>query len=185
MREIASPSQLRMSYVRWALLTVPLTVLLGFLSGQASNSGDGNSWYAALDKPAFQPPPVAFPIAWTLLYILIALALAIVLNARGARGRRLAVTLWIAQFALNLAWSPVFFGLHRSVLGLVIILVMLAVAIATTFAFARVRKLAAWLMLPYLLWLSFAAVLNLAIVRLNPQADGLAAEPGTTQIRLK
>lgn len=185
MREIASPNQLRMSYVRWALLTVPLTVLLGFLSGLASNSSDGNSWYAMLDKPAFQPPAIAFPVAWTLLYILIALALAIVLNARRAPGRRLAVTLWIVQFALNLAWSPVFFGLHRSVLGLVIILVMLAVAIATTLAFVRVRKLAAWLMLPYLLWLSFAAVLNAAIVRLNPQADGLAVQAGTTQIPLE
>lgn len=184
MREIALPSQLRMSYLRWALLTVPLTVLLGFLSGQVSNTGDGNSWYAMLVKPALQPPAIAFPVAWTLLYILIALALALVLNARRAVGRRRAVALWLVQFALNLAWSPVFFGMHKSVLGLVVILAMLAAAVATTFAFARVRDSAAWLMLPYLAWLSYAAILNLGIVRLNPGADGLAANGGSAQIPL-
>lgn len=184
MREIASPNQLRMSLLRWALVTVPLTVLLGFVSGQVAGSDSDNAWYAMLDKPAFQPPPIAFPIAWTTLYIMIALALAVVLNARGARGRGLAVGLWLGQFALNLAWSPVFFAMHRTVLGLAVIVLILGLATLTTFAFARIRRVAAWLMLPYLLWLSFAAVLNLAIVRLNPHADGLVAEPGSTQIPL-
>lgn len=185
MREIASPNQLRMSYLRWALVTVPLTVLLGFVSGQVSGSDGDNAWYRMLEKPAFQPPPIAFPIAWTTLYIFIALALALVLNARGARGRRLAVGLWVAQFALNLAWSPVFFAMHQTRAALVIIAVMLGLAIGATVAFGRIRRVAAWLMLPYLLWLSFAFVLNLAIVRLNPGAADLVATPGSTQIRLR
>ena len=184
-REIASSNQLRMSYLRWALLTVPLTVLLGFASGALSWSDGSSAWYQALTKPAFQPAPIVFPIAWTTLYILIGLALAVVLNARGATGRRLAITLWLVQFGLNLAWSPVFFGAHRVGMGLIVIILMLGAAIATTLAFGRIRKAAAWLMLPYLLWLSFAAVLNLAIVRLNPTADGLVAKPGSTQIQLQ
>lgn len=183
-REIASPNQLRLGLLRWVLLAVPLTVLLGFLSGLVSGSDGGGAWYQALVKPALQPPPVVFPIAWTTLYVLIGLALALVLDARNAPGRGSAVALWLGQFALNLVWSPVFFGQHKTGLALLIAVALLGLAIATTFAFARVRRVAAWLMLPYLLWLSFAAVLNLGIVRLNPNADGLVAEPGSTQIPL-
>ncbi|HEY6916466.1 MAG TPA: TspO/MBR family protein, partial [Allosphingosinicella sp.] len=71
---------------------------------------------------------------------------------------------------LNFLWSPVFFGMHQARLGLAIILVMLVLSIATTFWFARIRKAAAWLMVPYMVWLSFASILNYEIIRLNPMA---------------
>ena len=74
-----------MSYIRWALFTVPAIVFLGLLSGRVSNSGYDNQWFAALVKPTFMPPGWAFPVAWTILYILLGFALAVVIHARGAR----------------------------------------------------------------------------------------------------
>ena len=106
MNEIASQGQLRLAYLRWALVTVPAIVFLGFLSGRLANSGYGNRWFDALDKPALMPPGWAFGAAWTILYVLMALAFAIVLHARGARGRGVAIGLFLLQLAMNLA-SPI------------------------------------------------------------------------------
>jgi benzodiazapine receptor len=180
--EIASRGQLRMSFLRWALVTVPGVVLLGFLSGRSVPVGTESPWYLALAKPAVTPPPIAFPIAWTTLYVLMGLALAVVLNARGARGRGVALALFGAQFVLNLAWTPVFFGLHKVGLATLVIAAMLALAIAATVAFARVRALAAWLMVPYLVWISFAGVLTWRIGQLNPEAETLVPRTGTSQV---
>ena len=171
-----------MSFVRWALVIVPLILLLGFLSGRSVAAGDSNAWYAALAKPALTPAGWLFPVAWSLLYILIGFALAVVLNARGAPGRGVAVALFVAQFALNLAWTPVFFGHHAIGPALAIIVAMLLLATAATVAFARVRQVAAWLMLPYLVWISFAGVLTWRIGVLNPDAAALAPGPHTSQV---
>lgn len=171
-----------MSFARWALVCVPLIVLLGFLSGRSVPSGNDNAWYQALTKPEITPPGWVFPVAWTTLYIMLGLALATILNARGARGRGLAVGLFAAQFALNLAWTPLFFGAHKVGTALLVIVVMLALAIATTFAFDRIRKAAAWLMLPYLVWLAFAGVLNWRVGQLNPDAETLVPGARTSQV---
>ena len=124
MNEIASPGQLRLAYLRWSLLTVPAIVLLGFLSGRLANSGYGNRWFDALEKPALMPPGWLFGVAWTILYILMGLALAIVLHARGAKGRGPAIVLFLVQLLMNLAWSPLFFRAHQvgSALALILIL---------------------------------------------------------------
>lgn len=180
--EIASKGQLRMSFVRWASVIVPAIVLLGFLGGRSVPVGTENAWYLALAKPALTPAPAVFPIAWGTLYVLMGIALALVLNARRARGRGPALLLFAAQFALNLAWTPVFFGAHRVGLAVLIIAAMLVLAIATTLAFARVRTLAAWLMVPYLVWISFAGVLTWRIGQLNPDADTLVPRAGTSQV---
>lgn len=179
---IASQAQLRMSFVRWALVTVPAVVLLGFLAGASVTAGEDSAWYRALAKPAFTPPGWAFPVAWSLLYILLGLALAMILNARGATGRGLAICLFVAQFALNLAWTPVFFGAHRVALALAIIVAMLALASATAWSFGRIRSLAGWLLVPYLAWLCFAAALNYGVLRLNPEAESLAPAARTSQM---
>jgi hypothetical protein len=84
MNQIASPGQLRLAYLRWALVTVPVIVLLGFLSGKFANSGFGNRWFDALEKPALMPPGWAFGAAWTVLYILMGLAFAMILHGGGA-----------------------------------------------------------------------------------------------------
>ncbi len=185
MNEIASPGQLRMSLLRWSLLTVPAIVVLGGLMGRLSNSGYGNRWFDALTLPPAMPPGWLFGAAWTVLYILIAVAFAIVLNARGARGRGIAIALFLVQLIANFAWSPLFFGAHQVTLALALILFILAAAIATTIAFARVRRAAAWLMLPYLVWLGFASVLNWRIDALNPDAEALVPAAARADIRFR
>ncbi len=185
MSEIASRRQLRMSFLRWALFTVPLIFFLGFLSGRAANSGYGNAWFDALRKAPIMPPGWVFPVAWSTLYVLIGTALAMVLAARGAKWRTAAAMLFAFQFALNLAWSPLFFAMHQVLAAFVLILFMLAAAIATTFVFARVRTAAAWLMVPYLAWLSFAAILNWQTHTLNPDAETLVPNQRATQMDLE
>lgn len=155
-------------FLRTALLTVPAILLIGIASGRLSGSGYGNRWFDALAKPAIMPPGWAFGAAWTTLYIALGLALALVLAAPDSRARRTALALFAAQLALNFSWSPVFFALHDIGLALAIILAMLALSIAATYLFARIRQAAAWLMMPYLAWLAFACLLTYRILELNP-----------------
>ncbi len=182
MSQLASPSQLRMSLLRWALFVIPVVMLLGMLSGTVSGSGEENAWYAELIKPAAQPPGWAFAVVWPILYLMTGLALSIILNARGAPLRMLATGLFLLQFVLNLAWSPLFFGRHEVTNAFYLIIIIWALAIATTFAFGRVRKMAAWLMVPYLAWLSFATILAYQTDRLNPDAERLYVPSATANI---
>jgi tryptophan-rich sensory protein len=170
MNEIASKGQLRLSYLRWALFTVPAIVFLGFFSGRLSNSGFGNRWFAALEHPSFMPPGWVFPFAWAIFYILMGLAIAVILHARGARLRGVAIVFFIAQLVCNLAWSPVFFGQHKVEVALYLIFAIFVLTFITCILFLLIRKSAALLMLPYLLWLGFAGSLNYEILRLNPNA---------------
>ena len=158
---------------RAGVVLVPLLLLLGGLSARVSGSTEDNGWYQTLVLPALQPPGPVFGIAWSILYTMVAVATAIVWGHKQAPGRGLALGLFALGFAINLVWSPVFFRLHLILPAMVIIAVMLIVAVATTFAFARVSRVAAWLMLPYLVWLGFALALNASIWRLNPVADAL------------
>lgn len=182
MNEIASPGQLRLAYLRWALVTVPIILFLGFMSGRAANSGYGNRWFDALEKPAFMPPGWAFGAAWTILYILMGLALAMIIYARGSRGRGIAILLFLVQLAMNLLWSPLFFRAHQVDNAFILILLLIATVAATTFLFWRIRPAAGVLLLPYLAWLAFASVLNYEIGRLNPEAETLVAPALKAQI---
>ncbi|WP_022681297.1 TspO/MBR family protein [Sphingobium bisphenolivorans] len=182
MHEIASPGQLRLAYLRWALVTVPAIVFLGFLSGKLANSGYGNRWFDALVKPETMPPGWAFGVAWTILYILMALAFAIILHARGARGRGVAITAFLAQLVLNLAWSPLFFRAHQVSDALILILALFLLVAFTTLLFWRIRRSAGLMLIPYLCWLAFASHLNYEIRRLNPEAGSLAVPALQTQI---
>jgi tryptophan-rich sensory protein len=175
MSQLASPGQLRMSLLRWALFVVPLVMFLGFLSGTVSGSAEENGWYQLLRKPDAQPPGWVFPVAWTTLYFMTGLAFAIVVNARSAPQRMLGIGLFLLQFVLNLSWSPLFFGQHQVSTAFYVIVAMFLAALATTLVFGRIRKAAAWLMVPYLAWLSFAAILNYQIDQLNPDAERLYA----------
>jgi benzodiazapine receptor len=184
MTGIASKSQLRMSYLRFALFTVPLILLLGIVSGRVANSGYGNPWFDALVKPELMPPGATFGIVWTILYILLGLSLAIILNARGAKGRGLAIGLFVVQMLLNFSWSPIFFGMHQVRTALFVILAMLAISAIVTVLFLRIRRTAGLLMLPYLAWLAFASVLNYQIIQLNPDAETLVPGEGGADIIL-
>jgi benzodiazapine receptor len=182
--EIASRSQLRAAYLRWAVVTVPLVLLLGFLSARIVPTGTHSLWYAALQKPALNPPDSVFPIVWTVLYILMGLAIAMILHARGARGKGLAITLFVVQLVVNLIWTPLFFGKHEVSLALGVIVVLCLLVLATVLVFAQVRRGAALLMVPYLLWICFAAYLNFSINQLNPNAETLVPGGAQTQIAL-
>lgn len=134
-------------------------VLSGGLAIGAVTRPDG--WYAALAKPPFNPPNWVFAPVWTLLYVTIAIA--------GARTyeRVNGFALWVAQMALNFAWTPVFFALHRPAAALVIVIALLA----TILLFIRVRwnadRVSALLFVPYAAWTAFAMLLNASIVVLN------------------
>ncbi len=145
-----------------ALVTVPAIMLLGSASGWLSNSGYGNAWFDVLAKPDAMPPGWVFGAAWTLLYVLLGIALALAWAAPPSSARSTGLGLFFAQLALNFAWSPIFFAWHQVGLALGTILAMFALSVGAAAAFARVRPLAAWLMLPYLGWLCFASALTTA-----------------------
>jgi len=129
--------------------------------------GADTSW---IDRPWFFPPEIAFPVVWTLLFTLMGISLFLVWRegvSRSAgtsrRAINTAVFLFAVQLALNVAWTPVFFGLQRPDLGLVVIGALWVAIVATIAAFDRISRLAAGLLVPYLAWVSFAFVLNYAI----------------------
>ena len=161
-----------------ALITVPLIVGIGTLMGYLSNSGYSNAWFDRLDKPSFMPPGWAFGVVWTTLYTLMGIALALILDTPDTKQRRTALALFGVQLALNFGWSPFFFGGRMIDLALVIIVLMLLSAAGAANLFRRIRPLAGWLLLPYLLWLCLATALNYETGRLNPGAD--AAPLGIT-----
>ena len=123
--------------------------------------GSDTSW---IERPWFYPPEVAFPVVWTLLFTLLGLALFLVWR-RGPDRRdvRVAFAAFAVQFALNLAWTPVFFGLRRPDLGLLVIGALWVAVVGTIVAFDRVSRAAAGLLVPYLGWVSSAFALNYAI----------------------
>lgn len=132
----------------------------------AAASVDAPSFYAQLSKPAWAPPAGVFGPVWTVLYALMGVAAWLVWRSPGPK--RAALTLFGAQLAANALWSWLFFAWHRGALAAVEILVLLALIVAMIVAFCRISRLAALLMVPYLLWVSFASVLTWAVWRSNP-----------------
>ena len=130
MTGLASRGQLRASLFRWALFTVPLVLLLGFLSGRVGSNAD-SPWFQSLVKPDIFPPAMWFGIVWSILYVLMGVALAIVCAAWGARGRTAAIVAFALQLIVNLAWSPVFFAMHRIREALIVIGVLDVLVIVT------------------------------------------------------
>ena len=142
------------------------TEAIGALSGVAAG-GDFVRFYDALRKPPGTPPPAAFGPAWTVLYLLMGVAVWLVWREGLTRRTALALGLFAAQLTLNFAWSLIFFGQQRIGAALIEIAVLWLVILATIVAFWRVRPAAGALLLPYLAWVSFAAYLNAGIWRLN------------------
>lgn len=172
MTELASAAQLRGAFLRWALFMVPGIVLLGLLSGVVAGSGAGNPWFEGLIKPSTYPPPPTFAVVWTVLYVLMGVAVSMVASARGAAGRQAALIAFAVQLALNLAWSPLFFSGHQIGGALALIVALDVAVIAVIALFWRVRPVAALLLAPYLAWILFASVLTYHFLVANPYADG-------------
>jgi tryptophan-rich sensory protein len=152
--------------VNWLLLAafVVGVVAAGALVGVANSPG---SWYESLDKPPANPPSGVFGPVWTVLYAAIGAAGYLAWRATSGAARTTAMVAWSAQLALNLAWTPIFFGLERPGWALVEIVVMLVAIVATIVIFARSSRPAAALLVPYLAWVCFATYLTAGIVLLN------------------
>lgn len=145
---------------------VAACLLAGAVGGIVTASSV-DSWYPGLNKPSWNPPNSVFGPVWTMLYILMALSAWIVWRRRETDDIRTAMVLFCTQLALNAAWSLVFFGLRQpGFAAFEIVLLWLSIA-ATIRAFGRISKTAAWLLAPYLGWVTFAAALNFSIWRLN------------------
>jgi translocator protein len=125
------------------------------------------NWYEQLRKPAWRPPNWVFPPAWTFLYLTIAVSGWLVWRTSGFAGAAFPFAIYLVQLILNASWSPIFFGMGRPDLAFIEVVMLWLSIIATIAAFHRVNAVAAWLLLPYLAWVTFAAALNLAIWRLN------------------
>ncbi|RQG95091.1 TspO/MBR family protein [Natrarchaeobius chitinivorans] len=147
-----------------ALGFVLLVNVVGSVPGVLSSPD--SPWFRALEKPWFYPPEIAFPVVWTALFTLLGIALWLVWRA-DAGGRRLALGLFVAQMAFNVVWTPAFFSLEAPLAALGIILVLWILVVATIAAFRRVDRRAAALLVPYLVWVTFATVLNFELWRLN------------------
>ncbi len=129
-----------------------------------------DTWYAELAKPPFTPPDRVFGPIWTVLYVLMAIAAWRVWRAADRDTRRGPLTLFALQLALTLGWTVVFFGLQKIGAALATIVVLDVGVVVTTLAFRPIDRWAGLLMVPYLAWVAFATVLNIAIWRLNPTA---------------
>ena len=133
---------------------------------------NAGAFYGDLVRPGWAPPSWVFGPMWTLLYVLMGVAAWLVWRARGLRGARVALSLYLAQLVLNALWSWLFFGWHLGGPAFVDVLALWALILATCVAFWRVSPLAGALLVPYLLWVSYAAALNFAVWQMNPQALG-------------
>jgi translocator protein len=144
-----------------------LFVLCSFLPGWLGSQSRPGEWYAALAKPAFNPPSWIFAPVWTALYLMMGIAAWLVWRRAGFRDGGPALAVFAVQLILNGLWSWIFFGQHRIGAALVDIVLLWAAILACLALFWRRQPAAGALLLPYLVWVSFAAVLNAALWRLN------------------
>ncbi|MBT0995016.1 tryptophan-rich sensory protein [Cellulomonas sp. DKR-3] len=126
-----------------------------------------DGWYADAEKVPWNPPDAVFGPVWSLLYVLMGVAAWLVWRRAGWAPARRALTLYVVQLAFNAAWTPIFFAGRYAWLALVVIVVLLGLVVATALAFRRHSRVAAWLLVPYALWVAYATSLNLGIAVLN------------------
>lgn len=147
-------------------VSILIPLVIGFL-GSFFTASSVDSWYTTINKPSFNPPGWIFAPVWTTLYILIGLSFYLVWRKNFGEDRKKVIAVYSLQLLFNLLWSMLFFGLKSPLLGLIDIIVLLVFIIANTIVFYKISKTAGYLLIPYLLWVSFASVLNFSIFLLN------------------
>lgn len=152
--------------VGWLIVTFAVSAV------GARASIEATSFYDQLVQPAWAPPPGVFGPVWIVLYALMAIAAWLVWRSGGFRANRIPLALFAVQLLLNALWSWLFFALNLGALALAEVVLLWLLIAATMLAFWRVTVLAGILLLPYLMWVSFAAALNYALWQLNPQLLG-------------
>lgn len=156
----------------WTALAI--FVAVNFVAAGSGAVFKPGAWYASLKKPGWTPPNSAFPVVWTVLFLMNAVAGWRVWEAAGATAWP-ALAIYGVSLALNAGWSALFFGAKRMRAALIEVLFLLASLVAVAFAFAPIDAAAAWLLVPYMAWVTIAALLNREMIRLNPISNRAAA----------
>jgi tryptophan-rich sensory protein len=149
------------------VIAVLICLLAGFI-GSVFTSRSVSTWYTTLDKPSFNPPDWVFAPVWTLIFILMGISLYLVwYKGIATEGVKVALIPFAAQFFFNILWSLLFFGLQSPFYAFIEIIILWITILLTIIYFYRISKVSSYLLIPYILWVSFAAVLNFMIVMLN------------------
>jgi translocator protein len=150
-----------------AIISITIPLVIGATAGFFTSSAI-KGWYTTIVKPSFNPPNYLFGPVWTVLYILMGIACYIIWNSNTkAAFKKSALLVYAIQLALNFSWSIFFFYLENPVAAFVVIILMLIMIATTIFWFKKISVTAAWLLVPYICWVSFATALNFAIWQLN------------------
>lgn len=156
------------------IVAIVVSQLAGAVGSFFTTPAISSGWYATLGKPALNPPSWVFAPAWTALFLLMGIAVWLVWMKMDSRDdKRIKIALWIfgGQLVLNALWSVIFFGLKSPGWAFVEIIILWLAILATTIAFAKISKIAAWLLVPYILWVGFAGYLNFSIWQLSLNKD--------------
>ena len=149
------------------VISIIIPVAVGAIAGLFTRP-EIDTWYQTIEKPTWQPPNWVFGPVWTLLYILMGVALYLVWRSNASPGqKRAAIILWVIQLVFNFFWSYIFFRQHQIDWALGEIIVLWFFIVLTIFSFSRISKLSAWLLVPYISWVSFATYLTYTIYQLN------------------
>lgn len=150
--------------IKALIIFILIPLIAGMISGYISMSGNEVEYI----RPSFTPPDYLFPIVWTILYILMGIAsYRIWMKRESINYDQMALILYFIQLIFNFFWSIIFFKYGMLKFAFIWLLILLVLVILTTSKFFKIDKLAGWLMVPYIIWLSFAGILNYNIVKLN------------------
>jgi translocator protein len=153
---------MQMDYLK-LIISIVVCLAVGFIAGIWTSSSI-NSWYSTLNKPSFNPPNWLFGPVWTILYILMGISLYLVWNQNGSK---IAIMFFVLQLLLNFLWSFLFFQMKNPLIAFIEIIFLLAMIIITAIKFYPISTTAAYLMIPYIIWVTFASILNFSIYWLN------------------
>ena len=148
-------------YLPW----VAVTEIVGFLAGILSR--EGTSMYAMMEKPPLSPPGIIFPVVWTLLYALMGIGAARIFEKENSASRKLGLNLFVVQLIVNFFWPLLFFNAQAYGFALLWLVLLWVLVLAQILVYWRLDRVAAWLQVPYLLWLTFAGYLNFGVWQLN------------------
>lgn len=140
--------------------SILIPLLAGFVGYLLSG---GTEIYSSINKPSFAPPSLIFPIVWTILYILMGISFYIIINSQNKENKEKAVVIYFIQLALNIIWPLIFFKFNLFFIAFLWVLLLLGFVIYMTYLFYKINPKAAYLQIPYILWLSFASILSYAV----------------------
>lgn len=148
------------------IISIVMCLLAGII-GSLFTSSAIPTWYATLNKPSFNPPSWLFGPVWTLLYILMGISFYLIWTAKKSKYKSTAIKIFIIQLILNALWSIIFFGAHWIFVAFIEIILMWIFILLSIIKFHKISKTASYLLIPYILWVSFATILTFAIWVLN------------------